>query len=86
MAAGETSSALVSFQGYDYYNHNVKNLRLHSKWGCLICSKILATLEDNDIEDVPSSPGWVTFLALDRNRRYLKDVSPDGTSFDHLPF
>lgn len=75
--------ALVSPQGYEHYN--LKELRLHSERGCLMCSKILVTLEDNEIEDDPRNPGWLTFFALDRDRRHLKVVSPAAASGAYPP-
>ena len=59
--------ALVSKEGCEYYF--IKELSEHSKTGWLMCSKTLATLYDNHIEDEPGNPGWLNFFALDADKK-----------------
>jgi hypothetical protein len=61
--------ALVSLEGYEHYN--LRDLKYHSNQGCSMCFKILEALEENEIEDQPTNPGWLNFFALDAERNRI---------------
>jgi hypothetical protein len=62
--------ALISPEGYEHYN--LRELKDHSKRGCSMCFKILEALEENEIEDQPTNPGWLNFFALDAERNRIR--------------
>ena len=50
-----------------------------------MCSKTLATLYDNHIEDEPGNPGWLNFFALDADKKYLRDIRSVEVTGDYPP-